>query len=252
MIERRPLAIARLHFRKRPDEPIEIARLEFVGVARQRGGVAHPVIACAALEEIAKGERRQSCVAAGAAAADDDARCVHQSAFCQEFGAVHAVVHIDDAPIELEPIAVFAPESRAAAVVDVKHRNAAAGPELGAEIERARRRRGRPAMTFDEQGRPLIRIADIVGIVRRIEQSKCRLAAGGREFDWLDLGQVAGDPQFSAVEQVGRLFEDAILAGLQVERYDGRRPIRGAAAKHHAIVVSAYRSEFREPRLDRP
>src|SRR5215831_2458758 len=139
VINRRPFAIARLHFRKRPDEPVEISRFEFVGIARQCCGVADAVIACSALEEIAKGERREGSVAASTAAADDNAPCVHQSPLHQEFGAVHAVVHIDDAPIELQPLAVFAPETRAAAVVDIKHRNAAAGPELRAEIERARR-----------------------------------------------------------------------------------------------------------------
>src|SRR5215470_1406205 len=35
VVERRPLAIARLHFRKGPDEPIEIPRLELMSIARQ-------------------------------------------------------------------------------------------------------------------------------------------------------------------------------------------------------------------------
>src|SRR5215471_10346141 len=34
VIKRRALAIARLHFRKRPDKPVEISRFEFVGIAR--------------------------------------------------------------------------------------------------------------------------------------------------------------------------------------------------------------------------
>src|SRR5262252_2670675 len=140
MIKRRPRAIASLHFRKWADKPVEVSRLEFVGIARQCRGIADTVIACSALEEVAKSESRESGVAAGAAAADDDAPYIHQSSLRQEFGAVHAVVHIDDAPIEFQPLAIFAPKSRTTAVVDIEHRNAAAGPELRAEIERARRR----------------------------------------------------------------------------------------------------------------
>src|SRR5262249_50705015 len=135
VVERRPLAIARLHFRKGPDEPIEIPRLELMSIARQCRSVADPVIACATLEKVAKGERREGCVATGAAAADDDTPCIHQSPLRQELGAIHAVVDVDDTPIQLQPLAVFTSESRTAAVVDVKHRNTTAGPELRAEIE---------------------------------------------------------------------------------------------------------------------
>ena len=87
----------------------------------------------------------------------------------QEFGPVHAVVHIDDAPIEFEPLAIVASESRAAAVIDVEYRDPPAGPELYPEIERARCRRGGAAVTFNEQRWPLVRAAGVVGIVRRIE-----------------------------------------------------------------------------------
>ena len=52
----------------------------------------------------------------------------------QEFGPVHAVVHIDDAPIESDPLAIVASEPRAAAVIDVEYRDPPAGPELYPEI----------------------------------------------------------------------------------------------------------------------
>ena len=73
MIDRRTLAIARLFLRIGTDEPIEIARLEFVGVTGKRGRIAHAVVACPALKEVAEGKCREGGVAAGAAAADDDA-----------------------------------------------------------------------------------------------------------------------------------------------------------------------------------
>src|SRR6185436_9606519 len=68
VIERRALAIARFLLRIGSDQPVEITRLEFVGVARERGDVAHAVIASSALKEVAEGQRRQGRVAAGAAA----------------------------------------------------------------------------------------------------------------------------------------------------------------------------------------
>src|SRR5215475_12623994 len=103
------LAITRLLLRIRSDEPIEITRLELVGVAGKRCCIAHAVIACPAPEEVAKGECSEGGISAGAAAADDNARQVHQSLLPQEFGAVHAVVHVDDAPIEPESLAIVAP-----------------------------------------------------------------------------------------------------------------------------------------------
>src|ERR1700675_625127 len=102
----------------------------------------HAVIARPTLEEVAEGECREGGVTAGAATADDDPPQVHQSLLRQEFGADHAIVHIDDAPIEFEPLPIFTAEPRAATVVDVEHCNAAAGPELRPEVERTRRRRG--------------------------------------------------------------------------------------------------------------
>jgi hypothetical protein len=80
----------------------------------------------------------------------------------------HAIVHIHDAPIKIKPLPIFAPEPRAAAVVNVEHCNPAAGPELRSEVERARCRRGRAAVTFDEQRRPLVSVAGIIRIARRM------------------------------------------------------------------------------------
>src|SRR6516165_2973792 len=60
VIEWRALAIARFLLWIGSDQPVEIARLELVGVARQRGNVAHAIIASAALKELAEGQRRQS------------------------------------------------------------------------------------------------------------------------------------------------------------------------------------------------
>src|SRR5262249_16597301 len=58
MIKRRALAITRLLLRIRSDQPVEIARLELVGVAPERAAVAHAVIPGSALKEVPEGQRR--------------------------------------------------------------------------------------------------------------------------------------------------------------------------------------------------
>src|SRR5262245_29256906 len=65
VIERRALPVARFLWRIRSDQPVEIARLELMRVTRERGDVAHAVIASPALKEMAKGQRRQRRVAPG-------------------------------------------------------------------------------------------------------------------------------------------------------------------------------------------
>src|SRR6516164_5114634 len=56
VIKRRALAVARVLLRIRSDQPVEIARLELMGVARERGDVAHAVIAGPALKKVAEGQ----------------------------------------------------------------------------------------------------------------------------------------------------------------------------------------------------
>src|SRR4029077_14700599 len=113
-----------------PNQPIEIARLELVGVARERGDVADAVIARAALEEIAERERRERGIDAGAAAADDATLAVDAPALGEEPGAADAVVDIVHTPTEMQAVAVGAAEAGAAAVVHVEHRDAAGPPNF--------------------------------------------------------------------------------------------------------------------------
>src|SRR5262249_33205706 len=164
VIERRALAIARFLLWIRSDQPVEIARLELMGVARERGDVAHAVMASPALKELAEGQRCQSRVAAGAAAADDASLAVDPSLRGEAPRAGDAIVAVDHAPFQWKTGAVGAAESGASAVVHVEHRNAAAGPELNAQIECARGGRRWPPMALDEKRRPLPRLRRIVGI----------------------------------------------------------------------------------------
>src|SRR5262244_237347 len=172
VMERRALAIARFLLRIRSDQPVEIARLELVGVARERSDVAHAVIAGPALKEVAEGQCRQGRVAAGAAAADDASLAVDPPLRRQEPRAGDAIVDVDHAPIQLQTVAVGAAEAGASAVVHVEHRDAAARPILNAQIERARCGGRRSAVALDEKRRLLLRPRHIVWIARRIEQAE--------------------------------------------------------------------------------
>src|SRR6516164_2500301 len=111
VIKRRALAIARLLLRIRSDQPVEVARLELVGVARERSDVAHAVIASPALKEVAEGQRCQGRVAAGATAADDASHAINPPLRFQEPRAGDAIVDVDHAPIQLQTVAVGAAES---------------------------------------------------------------------------------------------------------------------------------------------
>src|SRR5256886_15017453 len=128
-----------------------------MGVARERGDVAHAVIAGPALKEVAEGQRRQGRVAAGAAAADDASFAVDPPLLCEKARAGDAIVDVDHAPGGLQTVAGGAAESGASAVVHVEHGNAAAGPILDAPISRDRGGRRRPARALDEKRRALPR-----------------------------------------------------------------------------------------------
>src|SRR5260221_6514660 len=115
-----------------------MASTEVVGFRPGGGELPPAVIASPALKEVAEGQRRQSRVAAGAATADDASLAVDPPLRCQEPRAGDAIVDVDHAPVQLQTVAVGAAESRASAVVDVEHRNAAARTLVDDQNERAR------------------------------------------------------------------------------------------------------------------
>jgi hypothetical protein len=82
-------------------------------------------MARAAVKEVVERQRRERGVAARAAAGDDGALAVGPVLLRQESHAIDAVLDVDHAPISIEPLAILAPESRAAAVIHVEYRDAA-------------------------------------------------------------------------------------------------------------------------------
>src|SRR5262245_4804711 len=251
VIERRALAIARFLLRIRSDQPVEIARLELMGVAREGSDVAHAVMTSPALKEVAEGQRRQGRVAAGAAAADDASLAVDPPLRCEEPRAGDAIVDVDHAPTQLQTVAVGAAEPGASAVVHVEHRNAAARPVLNAQIERARGGRRWPAVALDEKRRPLLRPGHIVRTAGRIDQAEGRFPSGGREFHAFDPREVVAQMQVSTIENVSRLLQHGVPTGREIECDDAGGMIRRTGAKYRALAHSAHRTEFRERRGDR-
>ena len=110
----------------------------------------------------------------------------------------------------MQSLPIGAAEAGAAAVIDIEHRDPAARPELGPEVERARGRGGRTAVAFDHQRRLFAGGADVIRIVRRIEQTECGVAARGREFHGLRRRQAIGNAQLRLVEKIGCCLQDAV------------------------------------------
>src|SRR6266566_7167140 len=151
MIKRRALAIALLCLWIRTNQPVEIARLKLVSFARQCSDITHPVVARTAVKEISKHQCRQRGVAASTAAPDDHPFVIDQPLCNEEFSAIDAVIDVNHTPVEVQAITKSASKAGAAAVVDVEHRDPATGPELRGQIEHARGRAGRTAMTFNQE-----------------------------------------------------------------------------------------------------
>src|SRR6516165_3540503 len=103
-MNRRALDIEVAARRVRTDHPVEITRLEFVRVLRQSLEIADAIIAGASLENIVEGQSAQGSVATGTAAADRHATAVDPLACRQIFGAVDAVIDVDNPPLAAQPL----------------------------------------------------------------------------------------------------------------------------------------------------
>jgi hypothetical protein len=105
------------------DQPIQVAGLKFVRVARKGLEVADTIVAGAPAEGLlALGSQcAKRRVTAGAAAADHEPPGVGVSLLDQDAGAGDAVLDVDNAPSTLEPKPVRTAIAGAAAIIHVKH-----------------------------------------------------------------------------------------------------------------------------------
>ena len=192
LVDGRPPAIDVRALRVRRHQSVQVSGLELVGVRRQRGQVGNPVVAGAGGEHIAKGQRGQGGVAAGAPAPDCQPPAVGQALMHQIQGGIHAVVHINHAPIPVEQLPVGPSVADAPAIVHINYRKTPAGPELDGQIQRAGGRPGRPAVAHHQQRRQLARRRAIFRVARRIIQAIGRPALIRRKPDALRRGDIAG------------------------------------------------------------
>ena len=149
----------------------------------QRFEIADAVVAGTGSEDVAKCERAERRVAAGAAAAYGQPIAVNFAALREIARALDAVIDIDDAPASVQPFSIGAAVARAAAVVDVEDGDAAAGPILDRIFERRRARRSRAAVDDDEQRLLFIQWRGVIAVFWRIEIRVRGQTVGGSEFD---------------------------------------------------------------------
>ena len=178
-----------------------------------------------------EGQRAERGVAAGAAAGDREPARIRLALRDQKTGRSQAVEHVDLAPAAVQALAIGAPVAGAAAVVDVAHRKAARGPELGREAQLRRGAAGRPAMALDDQRRQFARRRAVIGIGRRIVERMDERAALAATGDRLGPRQIARvDRQIACGAQLRH------AAGCRIEQDDRRRPVRAAGAQDGAAV----------------
>ena len=187
-VDRRTLAVEIAPLRVGPHQAVHVAGLELVRVAGQRLEVADAVVAGARCEDVVEGQCAQNRVATSAAAADRESRRVGRALLAREACRVHAVGDVDHAPVAAQPIAIGAPEARAAPVVDIDHREAAAGPELDAQSERRVGGAGRPAVALDQKRRLVPNRRGSFGIRRAVEKGVGDLTVSGLKLHGLGNG----------------------------------------------------------------
>src|ERR1700723_1502005 len=122
------------------NQPVQVARLEFVRVAREGLEVADAVITRTGAEHfvVFRRERAECRVTAGAAAADHEPLGVGVPVRDQPARAGDAILDVDETPLFAEPQPVGAAVACAAAIVHVEHPNPAARPVLRRKREGAR------------------------------------------------------------------------------------------------------------------
>ena len=167
--------------------------LESGDVGAKRDEVGDAIPACATDESAGGGgERLQRGEPAGAGATDDDAVGIDAAALGEEGGHIDTVLHIEDAPLAIKLRAVGAAVTGAAPVIHGGDGEAAAGEELGAQIESEGCVAGRAGMWLQDQRGTLPRGRGDGVIGGRIVGSVHGTAVIGRNPEELGDGNVVG------------------------------------------------------------
>ena len=155
--ERRSVDVQVLGLGQRADEAIEVARLEVVRVRGEGTEVGDAVPADPGGEDIRVRQGAQHRPAARGPALDREAPAIGRASLGESPHGGGDVLHVDDAPLPVEALAVAAPVPGRSAVVHIEHADPAAREVRDGGGRVARHVRRRPAVHQHEVGRQLVR-----------------------------------------------------------------------------------------------
>src|SRR5258705_6430968 len=113
----RPLNVKILALRIRSNQTARIPRFEFMRVDLQRFKIAYPKMTCACFEVISKRQRAKRRVTSGASAINHRSIWISLGPGGEKLCSIDAVVDIDHTPGAVQPFAIGAAVTGAAAIV---------------------------------------------------------------------------------------------------------------------------------------
>ncbi len=120
----------------RADEQVDVVGLEVVRVLHEARQVGHPVIGHAASEDVCTGQRGQHSPPTRACSTDQQTPWIRFATLCQASCDRDHILHVDDAPLAAQPVAILAAVTGRAAIVDTHHADPAAGEVGDLQVER--------------------------------------------------------------------------------------------------------------------
>ena len=154
---------------------------------------------------------------------------------------VDRVLNVDDAPVPLQPIAVRPTVAGTAAVIDIGHREAAAGPVLHMQIEGRSRGRRRTAMTDHDERWTLPSRRHEILVPRRVVERVRRAPTTRRELNRLGKRDVTGTKRESR-----RGAKHLDLLARERQPHDGVRCRCRRTDKDRALSVGHEAIEWRD------
>ena len=173
------------------NQSIEVASLELMGISGQGFQIAHAVVAGSGLELVTESQSGQGGVAPGAAPGNGQAIAIHQSPIDQILRTIHAIIHIHQPPLAIQPAMVGAAIARAAAIVHIQHRKAATRPILDRQIQTTGSLGRGAAVNLDFQRRLFALRCLEITIFRQIQEGIGFPIARGGKRDRLRFRQIA-------------------------------------------------------------
>src|SRR5690606_5241617 len=240
---RRAFLVAGGDLRAGADQALQVVGLEVVGAAGAPAGeVEHRVEDRAAGVDVGGGQGDGRGPAAGAAAAQGEPVAVGGALGGEGQRDGGAVLHVDHAPLLTEPVAVRAPVSGGAAVVDLGDADAARGEVGDLQVQDERHPAGRAAVRADDIGRQPVAGRGAAGVVRGVDAGVDLAAVGAGEGAAQGLGVVG---RVHDVVVLGA--DDAGPAGAGVQLHDLGGAARTARHGDDAFAVGGEEGRVLRP-----